>query len=80
MLYQFPLKFSTVVLQKKVENNKPQVQGHYFNIIQVLLSGVEPKTFRLLVRMLRTSNRKVLGSTPDRSTWIFFSEYACVTF
>ena len=26
------------------------------------------------------SNRKVLGSTPDRSTRIFFSEYACVTF
>ena len=43
--------------------------------IRVLLSGVEPKTFRLLVRMLvlvRTSNRKVLGSTPDRSTRIFF--------
>ena len=23
--------------------------------------------------------RKVLGSTPDSSTWIFFSEYTCVT-
>ena len=33
--------------------------------IRVLLSG--------------TSNRKVLGSTPDRSTRIF-SEYTCVTF
>ena len=28
---------------------------------------------------LRTSNQKVLGLTPDRSTWIF-SEYACVTY
>ena len=34
---------------------------------------------RIVVR-IRTSNRKVLGSTPDRSTPIFFSEYACVTF
>ena len=34
---------------------------------RVLLSGVEPKTFRF-----RTSNRKVLSSTPDRSTRISF--------
>ena len=25
-------QFFTVVLHKKVENSKPQVQGHYFNI------------------------------------------------
>ena len=63
--------------------------------IWVLLSGVEPKTFRLLhvVRMfngfsshespvaqwqsIQTSNWKVLGSTHDRSTQIFFRVCLC---